>query len=36
MTKARRVRVSGCVTLFWEMRNTYRVLAGKLEGKMIL
>jgi hypothetical protein len=36
MTKRRRVRVAGNVTLFGEMRNTYKVLAGNLEGKMVL
>jgi hypothetical protein len=36
MTKARMVRVAGNVTVFGEMRNTYKVLACKLEGKMIL
>jgi hypothetical protein len=36
MTKAIRVRVAGNVTLCGEVRSTYIVLAGKLEGKMIL
>ena len=34
--ETRSVRVAGNVTLFAEVRNTYEVLAGKLEGKMIL
>jgi hypothetical protein len=36
MMEARRVRLTGSVTLFGEMRNTNKVLAGTLKEKRIL
>jgi hypothetical protein len=36
MTKSRRMRWAGCAEHMGELRNTYKILVGKPEGKRLL